>query len=166
VLALRAAFDASGFAATKIVVMDGGFDADEVATARNNSAYHAAVFGAGLHYPCDAPHPEVRDELGWAFWASPSKRRTLEDPHPSPTRSLTETSAARPPRTLQASEDYSRDPAWADGGRYWGKALSQNYILMNMTATISWSLIWSAYTNLVCNGAGLMRANNASASAS
>ena len=30
---------------------------------------------------------------------------------------------------------------------------------MNMTATISWSLIWSAYTNLDCNGAGLMRAH-------
>jgi hypothetical protein len=28
-----------------------------------------------------------------------------------------------------------------------------------MTSTIAWSLIWSAYTNLVCNGAGLMRAH-------
>jgi hypothetical protein len=58
-----------------------------------------------------------------------------------------------------ASEDYSRDPAWSNGGSYWLKALSQNYVLMNMTSTISWSLIWSAYTNLVCNGAGLMRAH-------
>ena len=58
-----------------------------------------------------------------------------------------------------ASEDYSRDPAWENGGTYWGKALSQNYVESNQTATISWSLIWSAYTNLVCNGAGLMRAH-------
>ena len=125
VLALRAALDASGAAATKIIVMDGGFDAAEVALAASNASYAAAVYGAGLHYPCNAPHPEVRD-AGWTYWAS---------------------------------EDYSRDPAWSDGGSYWAKALSQNYILSNMTATISWSLIWSAYTNFVCNGAGLMRAH-------
>ena len=58
-----------------------------------------------------------------------------------------------------ASEDYSRDPAWDDGGSYWGQALNTNYIFSNNTATIAWSLIWSAYTNLVCNGAGLMRAH-------
>ena len=125
VLALRDAMDAAGFTATSLIVMDGGYDADEVATAAANASYRAAVHGAGLHYPCDKPAPAVRD-LGWTFWAS---------------------------------EDYSRDPAWDNGGTYWGKALSQNYVLMNMTSTIAWSLIWSAYTNFVCNGAGLMRAH-------
>lgn len=83
------------------------------------------VYAAGLHYPCNKPHPETA-AVDWKLWSS---------------------------------EDYSRDPAWADGGTYWGKALSQNYVLMNATATISWSLIWSAYDNLVCDGAGLMRAH-------
>lgn len=97
VLALRGALDAAGFGATGIIVMDGGYDADEVTTAAANASYRAAVHGAGLHYPCNKPAPAVR-ELGWTFWAS---------------------------------EDYSRDPAWANGGTYWGKALSQNYVLMN-----------------------------------
>ena len=95
--------DAAGFADSKIIVMDGGYDAAEVQLASVNASYRAAVAGAGLHYPCDNPQPDVRD-LGWTFWAS---------------------------------EDYSRDPAWDNGGTYWGKALSQNYVLMNMTATIS-----------------------------
>ena len=125
VLALRASLDAADFAGTKIIVMDGGFDASEVALAQANASYRAAVHGAGLHYPCSNPQPEV-EALGWDWWAS---------------------------------EDQSRDPAWDIGGTYWGKILSQNYVVNNMTATISWSLIWSAYTNLVCNGAGLMRAH-------
>jgi hypothetical protein len=125
VLALKASLAAAGFADTRVIVMDGQWDAAEFALAQSNSSFAAAVYGAGLHYPCDKPHPETAD-VGWALWAS---------------------------------EDYSRDPAWTDGGTYWGKALSQNYVLMNATATISWSLIWSAYTNLVCNGAGLMRAH-------
>ncbi len=125
VLSLKAALAAAGFASTRVIVMDGQWDTAEFALAKTNSTFATSVYGAGLHYPCDAPHPETA-EVSWALWAS---------------------------------EDYSRDPAWVDGGTYWGKALSQNYVLMNATATISWSLIWSAYTNLVCNGAGLMRAH-------
>jgi len=125
VLALKAALAAAGSAATRIVVMDGQWDAAEFALARADTDFAASVYAAGLHYPCQAPHPEVAD-VGWALWAS---------------------------------EDYSRDPAWENGGTYWGKALSQNYVLSNITATISWSLIWSAYTDLVCDGAGLMRAH-------
>lgn len=68
-LGLRAAMDAAGFAGTQIIVMDGGFDASEVALAQANASYAAAVHGAGLHYPCDQPHPEVR-EVGWTFWSS------------------------------------------------------------------------------------------------
>lgn len=125
VLNLRSALDTAGFSTTKIILMDGGYDSAEVSFAQQNASYRAAVAGAGLHYPCNNPQPDVRD-LGWTFLAS---------------------------------EDYSRDPEWTNGAQYWAKALSQNYILMNMTGTISWSLIWSAYTNLVCNGAGLMRAH-------
>jgi hypothetical protein len=125
VLNLRSALDSNGFSETKIIVMDGGYDEAEVSFAQQNASYRTAIYGAGLHYPCNNPQPNVR-ELGWTYWAS---------------------------------EDYSRDPEWTSGAQYWAKALSQNYILMNMSATISWSLIWSAYTNLVCNGAGLMRAH-------
>jgi hypothetical protein len=35
-----------------------------------------------------------------------------------------------------SSEDYSRDPAWDDGGTYWGSILNTNYVINNMTATI------------------------------
>ena len=124
-LALRASLDAAGFPHTKLIVMDGGYDPAEAAAASANASYREAIYGAGLHYPCDRPEPDV-EALGWVFWAS---------------------------------EDYSRDPAWDDGGSYWGQALNLNYIFSNNTATIAWSLIWSAYTNLVCNGAGLMRAH-------
>ena len=136
VLELKAALAAAGSAATQIVVMDGGFDAQEMAMATPssptfNASFAAAVSAAGLHYPCNAPHPEVR-EAGWAFWAS---------------------------------EDYSRtETTWQDGASYWGQVLNGNYVLMNMTATISWSLVWSAYPTLVCgdavtrSGPGLMMA--------
>ena len=126
ILQLRQSLDSAGFTNTKIIVMDGGVDTTEIQTAENNVTYQQAIYGAGLHYPCDKPTPAIQENLNWDFWAS---------------------------------EDFSRDGTnWLDGGTYWGKALSQNYIVMNITATISWSLIWSAYTNFVCNGAGLMLA--------
>ena len=68
-LALRASLDAAGFATTQLIVMDGGFDAAEVALAQANATYARAVSGAGLHYPCDEPHPEV-EALNWTLWAS------------------------------------------------------------------------------------------------
>lgn len=59
--------------------------------------------------------------------------------------------------SLWASEDYSAQPLWAEGASLWAQVLNQNYVLSNMTATIAWSLVWSASTNLVCAGAGLPR---------
>eukprot|EP00039_Didymoeca_costata_P008210 m.109132 g.109132 ORF g.109132 m.109132 type:complete len:800 (-) comp13993_c0_seq1:24-2423(-) len=43
-----------------------------------------------------------------------------------------------------SSEDYSTVGNW-DGAACWGRLLNQNYIRMNQTSTISWSLIWSVY---------------------
>ena len=43
-----------------------------------------------------------------------------------------------------SSEDYSTVGNW-DGAACWGRLLNQNYVRMNQTATISWSLIWSVY---------------------
>ena len=123
---LKAALEAAGAASTKIIVMDGGFDDAEMALAQPASPtydplFAQAVHGAGLHYPCNQPHPEVR-EAGWTFWAS---------------------------------EDYSRtETTWADAASSWATALNGNYVLANMTATIAWSLVWSAYLSLVCGDAG------------
>ena len=43
-----------------------------------------------------------------------------------------------------SSEDYSTVGNWA-GAACWGRALNQNFVRMNMTSTIAWSLIWSVY---------------------
>ena len=136
VLALRSALDAIGAGATKLIVMDGSFDSATMALAQAASptydpAFAAAVAGAGLHYPCNEPHPEVR-EAGWTFWAS---------------------------------EDYSKtETTWQSAASAWATVLNGNYVLANMTATIAWSLVWSAYPSLVCgdaaqrSGPGLMMA--------
>jgi hypothetical protein len=129
VVTLRRSLDAGGHALTKIVVMDNAYyNTDEVAAARANATYRAAIGVAGLHDPCSynySPQPSAR-ELGWALWAS---------------------------------EDFSRDVSgWQDSQNYWGKALSQHYVQMNITSTISWSLLWSVYSNLICRDSGLMKA--------
>ena len=109
VLALKAALADAGAADTKLIVMDGGFDAAEMAFATPssptyNASFAAAVAGAGLHYPCNAPHPEVR-EAGWTFWAS---------------------------------EDYSRtETSWQDGASYWAQVLNNNYILVRPLRSIN-----------------------------
>lgn len=56
-----------------------------------------------------------------------------------------------------ASEDYSTVADWAGGG-CWGRLLVENFVRMNMTSTISWSLIWSVYPDLPYYGNGLMYA--------
>eukprot|EP00045_Choanoeca_perplexa_P014026 m.162775 g.162775 ORF g.162775 m.162775 type:complete len:791 (-) comp16539_c0_seq8:740-3112(-) len=43
-----------------------------------------------------------------------------------------------------SSEDYSTVGNWAGAG-CWGRLLNQNFVRMNMTSTIAWSLIWSVY---------------------
>eukprot|EP00928_Gymnodinium_smaydae_P028736 TRINITY_DN21845_c0_g3_i1.p1 TRINITY_DN21845_c0_g3~~TRINITY_DN21845_c0_g3_i1.p1 ORF type:complete len:900 (-),score=115.96 TRINITY_DN21845_c0_g3_i1:138-2837(-) len=56
-----------------------------------------------------------------------------------------------------ASEDFSTPADWQGAG-CWGRMLNSNYVRMNMTSTISWSLLWSVYPNLDCFGNGLMYA--------
>ena len=50
-----------------------------------------------------------------------------------------------------SSEDYSTVADW-DGGGCWGRLLVDNYVKMNMTSTVSWSLIWSVYNTLPYHG--------------
>lgn len=134
VIKLRQTMDmTSVLKSTKLIVMDGPhFDDAEVATAKVNAAYKESVFGAGLHYPC------WRDQATW------SNQSSLVD---------------EVGWNFWASEDNAKTPDWQAGGTYLGKALNQNFVAMNLTSTVSWSLIWAEYDNQICAGAGLMLAN-------
>ena len=59
-----------------------------------------------------------------------------------------------------ASEDWSTQGNWS-GASCWGRLLNQNYVRMNMTSTIAWSLVWavSAALPAVYAGAGLLLAD-------
>ena len=54
-----------------------------------------------------------------------------------------------------SSEDYSTVGDWS-GAACWGRSLNQNFIRMNQTSTIAWSLIWSVYSSGSYFGNGLM----------
>lgn len=56
-----------------------------------------------------------------------------------------------------SSEDQSTVADWAGAG-CWGRSLSQNYVRLNATSTISWSTIWSVYPQYPYFGNGLMYA--------
>ena len=73
--------------------------------------------------------------------------------HPHP-----EIFADLPGKSYWSSEDYSTVGDWT-GASCWGRTLSSNFVRMNMTATIAWSLLWSVYPGMLCDGQGLMLAN-------
>lgn len=56
-----------------------------------------------------------------------------------------------------STEDQSAPNDWT-GAACWARLLNQNYVLMNMTATIAWSLVWAVPTGLPCGGSGMMTA--------
>lgn len=68
-IGLRAALDAAGFSSTKIVIPDGGYDTSIMADAAANKTFSDSFDVVGLHYPCDAAHPEVQAG-GKKYWAS------------------------------------------------------------------------------------------------
>eukprot|EP01048_Picozoa_sp_COSAG05_P005603 COSAG05_NODE_337_length_11164_cov_11.970357_4_plen_963_part_00 len=63
-----------------------------------------------------------------------------------------------PKQTYWANEDFSTIGGDWDGGSCWGRSLSQNFVKLNATATISWSTIWSVYDSWRYYGNGLMYA--------
>ena len=69
VLELRAALDAAGLTAAKIVVPDGGLD-DVVAALQANATFRAAVYSIGVHYPSGSNSTAAAVALGVPLWAS------------------------------------------------------------------------------------------------
>lgn len=128
VVGLRRALDEAGFGATQIVVPDGGYDQDIITATLANASFAAAWSVMGLHYPC----PTGADPY----------------PHPGP---------HDVGKRLWASEDWWQQPDWPSAAM-WGRIMNQHYVRANITALIAWSPIWSVYTNLPYQEAGLMRA--------
>ena len=63
-----------------------------------------------------------------------------------------------PQQTYWANEDFSTlGGDWA-GGSCWGRSLSQNFVKLNATSTISWSTIWAVTDSWRYFGNGLMYA--------
>lgn len=129
---LRAAMDTAGFHATELMLGDTkAVDDTILADFETDADFAAAVAGIGLHYPCLA--------MGNANQFLP--HNYIQQ---------------RWGKKLWSSEDSSTPATWGGGG-CWGQTLNQNFIRMNMTATIMWSLLWSVYDDGgPCEGAGLM----------
>ena len=129
VVSLRRALDASGFAATRIVLPDNGWGPGPlqklVEDAQANATYGAAFDAVGVHYACDWPNANITEVLGKKYFAS---------------------------------EDWSTAGDWAGTGCF-GRLLNRNYVRMNMTATVAWALAWGANAALPFAGAGLLLAN-------
>ncbi|CAE7296581.1 galc [Symbiodinium pilosum] len=62
-----------------------------------------------------------------------------------------------PSTRFWSSEETSTVADWGGAG-CWGRMINQNYVRMNATSSIAWSLIWSVYPNLECFGNGLLYA--------
>ncbi|CAE7905436.1 galc, partial [Symbiodinium necroappetens] len=70
---------------------------------------------------------------------------------------LSEALRRHPSTRFWASEETSTVADWGGAG-CWGRMINQNYVRMNATSSIAWSLIWSVYPNLECFGNGLLYA--------
>ena len=135
VLAMRSELDAAGFGETKLVAIDSGMGGAGmyVKTMASSPALQRAVHAFGFHGGASIS--------AGASWL-PAYR--LLDP------------ATRP--QLWASEDGNL-PCSMSGAQQWGQTHLSNWLTLNFTATVRWSLIWSAYPGTICNGAGLLRAD-------
>eukprot|EP00397_Hematodinium_sp_SG-2012_P016034 GEMP01016345.1.p1 GENE.GEMP01016345.1~~GEMP01016345.1.p1 ORF type:complete len:878 (+),score=198.65 GEMP01016345.1:232-2865(+) len=128
---MRAALDKEKFT-TKLVLLDaiGGVQEEFLDAYKTNDQFANLVDVVGLHYPCDVD-------------GMPQLRTLLRE-----RRSNTK---------LWASEEVSTVADWGGAG-CWGRVINTNFVRMNMTSSIAWSLIWSAYPNLECFGNGLLYA--------
>ena len=130
---MRKALDANGFARVKLVDGDtgAGFATQYVDTmAAGDKELLAAVHGFGYH---GGP---TRDSIA----------RMLPG-------YLTLDPKSRP--RIWASEDGNL-PSDQAGAIAWGQVQNNNWLNLNVTATVRWSLIWSAYPGVECDGSGLI----------
>jgi hypothetical protein len=128
VVSLRNALDANGFKSTKISIMDNAYFNEQEVSWAQANSTYRDAIGTA----------GLHDPCSYAYKPFPIARELGWN--------------------LWSSEDFSRDVSTWDAQSYWGKALSQHYVVMNITTTISWSLIWSVYSNLICRDNGLMKA--------
>jgi hypothetical protein len=135
VMAMRADLDAAGFEGTKLVALDSGSGGASlyVQAMVNSTELQKALHAFGFHGGAG--------DVAGASWLPTYKRL---DP------------VTRP--RLWASESGNL-PCSMSGAMQWGQTHLQNWLTLNFTATVRWSLIWSAYPGTICNGAGLLRAD-------
>ena len=118
---MRAELDASGFGETKLVAFDTGESAGQqlVPAMATDLALQRAVHAFGFH-----GGPNKAGGAGWlpGYLALDPKTRPK----------------------LWASEDGNL-PVSMGGAQMWGKTHNENWLNLNVTATVRWSLIWSAY---------------------
>jgi galactosylceramidase len=132
VVELGEAIKAAGLS-TKLVLLDAihGISAEFLSQFQVDEKLQQLTAAVGLHYPC----------------GEPDKARTQ----------LLQTLAAHPATSFWASEELSTVADWGGAG-CWGRMINQNFVRMQATSSIAWSLIWSAYPNLECFGNGLLYA--------
>eukprot|EP00729_Bicosta_minor_P014382 gene14382-25916_t len=82
---------------------------------KNDTEFMAAFDGVGLHYPCTVGSEH---DVGPELLAAG--------------------------KVLWASEDLWSEADWP-GAACWAKTFNQNFIRMNLTSTVAWSTVWSAY---------------------
>ena len=128
IIQFRQAMDDEGFNNTKIIIPDGGFDPQILIDIDNDAT---GEFKNALQ----------GGGIGLHY--------PCNQPHPE--------IQSKYGLKYWSSEDYSTEANW-DGAGCWGRLLNQNMVRMNMTSTISWSLIWSVYNNFPYFGNGLMYA--------
>eukprot|EP00929_Paragymnodinium_shiwhaense_P008655 TRINITY_DN112614_c0_g1_i1.p1 TRINITY_DN112614_c0_g1~~TRINITY_DN112614_c0_g1_i1.p1 ORF type:complete len:1055 (-),score=243.16 TRINITY_DN112614_c0_g1_i1:106-3270(-) len=128
---LRQAILQAGLPA-ELVLLDAihGVDKGFTSLFSSNATFRNMVAAVGMHYPCE------------------------EGAHLA---GLAEALAHRKETRFWASEELSTVADWGGAG-CWGRMINQNFVRMNATSSIAWSLIWSAYPNLECFGNGLLYA--------
>jgi hypothetical protein len=129
VVNLRRALDAAGHASTRIVLPDNRVASDHALLAAIASN---ATFGSAFAVAGlhGSPAPvPLLEATGHKYWQS-------------------ETGFA----PVSLTQDW-------EGARQWAQILLRNYIVANITATVTWSTLWSVLPRLPYDGRGLMVAN-------
>jgi O-glycosyl hydrolase len=126
---LRSALNTHGYSDIEIVA-DDSFSWDAASAAATDPQFNNAVSIFGDHYPCGYPNGPT--------CTTPSTAQALGKP-------------------LWASEMGSS--GYDSGAAALAQDINEGYVEGQMTASINWSLIWSAYAGLPFDGDGLMLAN-------